>query len=145
PDGVIEEDGMHRLAHGLVAAEREGNIRDAARYMRIRQVLLDAFAGPDEFDGVVVVLLDARRDGKDVRIEDDVFGREPHLLRQELVGAFANLELAIGRIGLSDLVESHDDGRSAVALDLARLFEELLLTFFHADRVDDRLALNALE
>jgi hypothetical protein len=30
----------------------------------------------DEVDGVVVVLLDAGGDGEDVRVEDDVFGRE---------------------------------------------------------------------
>jgi hypothetical protein len=30
----------------------------------------------DEVDAVIVVLFDAGRDGEDVRIEDDVFGRE---------------------------------------------------------------------
>jgi hypothetical protein len=33
-------------------------------------------AGLDEVDGVVVVLLDAGGDGEDVRVEDDVLGRE---------------------------------------------------------------------
>jgi len=38
-DGVIQEHRMHRLAHRLVAAERERQIGDAAGNMRVRQVL----------------------------------------------------------------------------------------------------------
>ncbi len=37
-DRVVEEDRVHRRAHRLVAAEREGEVRDAARDMRVRQV-----------------------------------------------------------------------------------------------------------
>ena len=37
-DGVIEEHRVHRLAHRLVAAEREREVRDAARDVRVRQV-----------------------------------------------------------------------------------------------------------
>ena len=40
----------------------------------------------DEVDAVIVVLLDAGRDREDVRIEDDVLGREADLLGQDLVG-----------------------------------------------------------
>ncbi len=32
-NGVIEEDGVHRLTHRLIAAEGEGEVRDAARDM----------------------------------------------------------------------------------------------------------------
>ena len=38
-DGVVEEHGMHRLAHRLVAAEREGEVRDAAGDVDMRQRL----------------------------------------------------------------------------------------------------------
>ena len=82
-DGVIEEHRVHRLAHGLVAAEREGKVRHAAGDMRVRQVLPDPARRLDEGDAVVVVLLDAGRDREDVRIEDDVFRREADLVRQD--------------------------------------------------------------
>jgi hypothetical protein len=61
---VIEEDGVDRLAHGVVAAEGEGDVGDAAGDQGVREVLLDPAGGLDEVDGVVVVLLDARGDGE---------------------------------------------------------------------------------
>ena len=38
-DGVIEEHRVHRLAHALVAAEGERQVRDAAGDVDVRQVL----------------------------------------------------------------------------------------------------------
>ena len=80
-DGVIQEHRMHRLAHRLVAAERERQVGDAAGDMRVRQVLADPARRLDEIDAVIVVLFEAGRDRKDVRIEDDVFRREVELAR----------------------------------------------------------------
>ena len=80
PDGVVEEHGVDGLAHRVVAAEAEAHVADAARYLGARQVLLDPARGLDEVDRVVVVLLDAGGDGEDVGVEDDVFGREAHLI-----------------------------------------------------------------
>ena len=68
----------------------------------------------DEVDAVIVVLLDAGGDGEDVRVEDDVLGREADLLGQELVGAGADLDLARLGVGLALLVEGHDDDGGAV-------------------------------
>src|SRR3546814_15695173 len=45
----------------------------------------------------------------------------------------------------SDLVERHHDDRGAIGHALARVFEEGLLAFLHADRIDDRLAGDALQ
>ena len=45
-DGVIEEHRMHRLAHALVAAERERQVRHAAGDMHVRQVLRGSSAPP---------------------------------------------------------------------------------------------------
>ena len=41
-DGVVEKRGVHRLAHGLVAAERERDVADAAGGVRERELLLAA-------------------------------------------------------------------------------------------------------
>ena len=87
----------------------------------------------DEVDAVAVVLLDAGRDGEDVRVEDDVLGREADLLGQELVGARADLDLALERVGLALLVEGHDDDGGAVARGTMRAWlEERLLALLHA-------------
>ena len=75
-DRVVQEHRVDRLAHAVVAAERERDVGNAAGDMAMRQRRLDVARRLDEIDGVVVVLLDAGRDREDVRIEDDVFGRK---------------------------------------------------------------------
>jgi hypothetical protein len=83
--------------------------------MRVRQVLRMIARRLDEGDAVVVVLLDAGRDREDVRIEDDVFRREADFLGQQLVGARADLDLALDGVGLALLVERHHDDGGAIA------------------------------
>ena len=144
-DGVIEEHRMHRLAHAIVAAEGEGQVRHAARHMHVRQLGLDAARRVDIGAGIVVMLLDAGRDGEDVGIEDDVFGREADFLGQELIGAPADLELPLGRLGLALFVEGHHHHGSAVAAHFPRVFEKGPLAFLQADRIDHRLALHAFQ
>ena len=144
-DGVVEEHRVHRLTHRLVAAEGERQVRDAARDVHQRHLLLDAPRRLDVGEPVAVVLLDARRDREDVGIEDDVLGREADLLCQELVGALADRDLAIGGVGLPLLVEGHDHDGGAVAQDLLGVLQKGPLALLHADRVDDGLALHALE
>ena len=56
-----------------------------------------------------------------------------------------DLDLALDRVRLPHLVERHHDDAGAVALDPPRLLEELLLALLEADRVDDPLALDALQ
>ena len=99
----------------------------------------------DEVDRVVVVLLDARGDGEDVRVEDDVFGREADLLGEQLERPLADADLVVDFDGLALLVERHhDDGRAVPAAQL-RAAQEFLLAVLEADRVDDRLALQRLQ
>jgi hypothetical protein len=79
-DRVVEEHDVDRLAHRLVAAERERDVRDAAGYVAGGEAALEFARGLDEVDRVVVVLLDAGGDGEDVGVEDDVLRREADLL-----------------------------------------------------------------
>ena len=86
--------------------------------MDVRAARADLAARLDEVDAVVVVLLDPRRDREDIGIEDDVLGRKADA-DQQLVGALADLDLALLGIGLADLVERHDDDRRAISHALA--------------------------
>ncbi len=144
-DGVVQEHRMHRLAHALVATKREGEVRDATRDMDQRHAPADFAGRLDEVDAVVVVLFDARRDGKDVGIEDDVLRREADLFGQDLVGARRNLDLALLGVGLALLVEGHHHHRGAVPAHDPGVMDELFFALLHGDRVDDRLALHALQ
>jgi hypothetical protein len=111
----------------------------------MRQVLPDPARGLDEIHAVVVVFLDAGGDGENVRIKNDVFGRKADFLGQQLVGALADFGLARKGVGLSLFVEGHHDHRGAVALAQLGLAQELGLAFLHGNRVDNALALHALQ
>ena len=144
-DGVIEKRRVHRLADLVVAAEAERDVRDAAAHLRVRQVRLDPARGVDEVDRVVVVLLHAGGDGEDVGIEDDVFGREADLVDQDPVGALADADLVLVGRGLALLVEGHHHHGRAVLQHGRGVLAELLFAFLQRDRVDDALALQALQ
>ena len=143
-DRVVEENRVDRLAHRVVAAERERDVGNAAGNLRMRQVGTYPAAGLDEVDGVVVVFLDAGGDGEDVRVEDDVLGGKSDA-HQQLVGALADLDLAPVGVGLALLVEGHDDHRRAVTPRQPGLLKKLRFSFLHRDRIDDALALDALQ
>ena len=94
---MIEERGVHRLAdrRRCRGSENETLLTPPEVFASGKQ-LLQLADGLDELDGVVVVLLDAGADGQDVRVEDDVRGREADLLGQQLVGPLADRDLAVG-------------------------------------------------
>ncbi len=136
---------MHRLADDVVAAEREAQVRDAARGARARAALLDPRKRLEERPGVVVVLLDARRDREHVRVEDDVLGPEADLADEQVVRPAADRHAPLDLRRLPLLVERHHDHAGAVVADAARVAQELLLPLLERDRVDDPLALDRLQ
>src|SRR5690606_9286527 len=94
-DGVVQKGGMHGFPHGIVAAEGEGDVGNAAADMAMGQVSLYPAGRFDEIDRVIVVLFQARGNGEDVGIENDVFGGEPDLVHQDAVAALADLDAAL--------------------------------------------------
>ncbi len=142
--GVVQENRVHRGPDGFVAPEGEREIRDAARRVGARQVLLDPAHGFDEIDAVAFVFGDTGSDGKHVHVEDDLFGSDAGF-RQEPVGAFADSGLACVGCGLAFFVKGHHDHRGAQVSDLTGFFQETVRPFFQADGVDDALALGVLQ
>ena len=92
---------MHRLAHRVVAAEREREVRHAAGDVRERHFGADDLRRLDKGAAVIVVFFDAGGDGEDVGIEDDVFRRKADLVHQHVIGAAADFDLALRRVGLA--------------------------------------------
>ena len=144
-DRTQQEHRVHCFAHRLVAAERERQVRHTAGDVDVREFVGDLLGGFEEVEAVAVVLFDAGGDGEDVGVDDDVFGREPDLVDQQVICPAGDVDLALDGVGLTDFVEGHHDDRRAVVEAGACLFEELRFAFLHRDRVDDRLALHALQ
>ena len=114
-DRVVQKHGVDGFAHRLVAAEAETHVGHAAADLGTGQVLFDPARRVDEINRVVVVLLDAGGDGKDVRVEDDVLGVEADFIDQDLVGPRADFDLALEGVGLAFFVKRHHHRRRAVA------------------------------
>jgi hypothetical protein len=91
------------------------------------------------------VLLNAGGNGKDVGVKNDVFRRKTHLVDQDAVGTLANLDLARIRVGLAFFVKRHDHRSGTVAAHQCGLALELFHALFHADGVDNALALHAAQ
>ena len=102
-DRVVEERAVHRFAHGVVAAETEADVADAAADFCEREILFDPLCRANEINGVMGVFLHAGANGEHVRIEDDVLRRETDVFCEQVVSALANLDLAFERVGLAAL------------------------------------------
>ena len=73
---------MHGLAHRLIATEGKRDIRHAARNMCAGQFFANARCRFDEVNSVIVMLGYAGRHGENIRVENDIFGREIKFLGQ---------------------------------------------------------------
>ena len=105
---------------------------------------LDPGASLDEVGPVGRVLLDAGRQRKTVRVEDDVpAGNRP--LRSGSDRPARRSPCGAPGCRPARLVERHHHDGGAVACGTAGLADELLLALLHGDRVDDRLALDVLQ
>lgn len=62
-----------------------------------------------------------------------------------MVGAFADFDAALEGVGLPHLVEGHHHDRGTVAADFSGVTEEDVFALFQGNRVDDALALAALQ
>ena len=113
--------------------------------MRAGQFFTNAGCGFDEVHSVIVMLGYAGRHGENIRVENDIFGREIKLPRQQIIGALANFKFARCGICLAVLVKRHHNNSRAIALAQPRLFEKVLSAFFQRNRVDDGLALHAFQ
>ena len=143
--GVVEEHGVDRFAHRVVATEREADVAHATAHTGIRKRRLDLARGLNEVDRVVVVLFDPGGNRKDVGIEDDVLGGEAHAVHQDPVRTRADRELPLDGVGLPLFVERHHDDGGAVAPHERGLTNKLVFAFLQRDRVDNCFALDALE
>ena len=126
-NGVVQERRVHGFADDIVAAERERDVAHAAGNFAAGQFLFDSPRGFDEIQRVAVVLLDAGADGEDVRIENNVAGREADFLGQQFVRPVADGQFVIDFGGLAGFVEGHhDDGRRRSAAPSGHDAETLL-------------------
>ena len=142
---MIQKYGMHRLTNIVVASEGETQITHTTADMSAFQVLMYPFRRTDKVCCIAVVLLHTRCHSEYIGVEDDVERIHAHLHCQQFVGSLGNLNPSLIAGSLSLFVKTHHHHRSPIALHITGMFQELLLTLFQRDGVDDTLTLHALQ
>ena len=100
-NSVIQESRVNRLAHNIVATKGERYVANAAAHQRVRQRGFDLARRLDEIEAVVGVFFDARRDRKNIWIENDVGRVDANFFGQDAVTTFTDLDLAVDRVRLT--------------------------------------------
>ena len=140
---MVQKYGVDCFTHRIIAAEAERHITHSAGHLCARQILLDPARSVDKVHRIVVVLFNARGDGKNVGVENNVFRCEVQLIDQDAVCTFTNLDFSRIGVGLTLFIKRHDNRRCTITLDESGLLFELRQPFFHGDGIYDALALNA--
>ena len=109
PACMIEEYRVHGLADIVVATEREGEVAHPTAHVGSGQVFLDPPHGTYEVCRIRIMLRHTCGHGQHVGVEDDVGGKESHLLDQQAIGTLAHGNATLEGCGLSFLVEGYDD------------------------------------
>ena len=102
-------------------------------------------SGFDEINRVIIVLFDTRRNGENIRIENNIFGREADHFSQHAIGALTNFNLALIGVSLTFFIKGHHNHRCAIAAAEFGLPLKLFFAFFERNRINNRLALNAFQ
>ena len=89
------------------------------------------------------MLFDTCCNSQDIRIEDNIFGRNADLIHQYFIGTPAYFDASFESAGLTLFVECHHHHSSSVIPNFSCMFPESIFTFLHADRIYDSFALQA--
>src|SRR5262245_33531510 len=135
---------MNGLTHPVVPAKRKRNVADAATDICQRKMLFNPSSRFEEVHCIVVMFLDTGCHGEDVRIENNILSRKADAFSEEAIGPLTNLNLAFIGIRLASFIERHHHHSCSIAMHKFGLLEKLGFTFFEADAVDHRLALDLL-
>ena len=136
---------MDRFTNLVLSAERKRNIAQPAGDQHAGALVLDLARSLDEIHSIIVVFRDTCRHGKNIGVENNVLGRKANFLRQDAPGSFADGNPLFQAVCLALLVKCHHDDGRTVTKDGLCLLDEWLPAFFEADRINDPLALQALQ
>src|SRR6218665_2965219 len=104
---VVQKSCMHGFTHTIVPAERKRNIAYTTRNICIRQVFTNPFCCQKKIERIVIVLFHSSSDGKYVRIENNVLRWETHLINQNVIRSFTDINSSLKSISLTSFIKSH--------------------------------------
>ena len=136
---------MHCFSEIIETSEREGQVREAARYVTVRALLLNSLCSLYKLHAIGIMLFHPSGYGEYIQVKYDVLWWKPDLLSEQLVCPLRYRHFLVSVSGLALFVKGHDyDGRP-VPEDSAGFAKEILLALLEGDAVDDTLALGVLQ
>ena len=76
------------------------------------------------------MLFDTGRNSKNIRIENNVFGRKTDLVDQQVVSPFADIDFTLVRVGLPLFIECHHDNGCTITAAQFGVMNEFFFTVF---------------
>ncbi len=141
---TLEKFGMKRLAHRVVAAERERQVAHSPAHSRTGQILLYPPCCTDKVKTVARMFGYSCCHSKYIRIKYYIFSRYTGG-GEQTVSTGTYLAFTLKSVSLTHLVESHNDHSCTHRMDMPRTSHELLLTLFQAYGIYYRLALHEFQ
>ena len=135
-DAVVQEHAVDRRSRR--DADAEADVRDAERGLDAGDLGLDPANPLDRLDRGGLPFIVARGQRERQAVEDQCLVVEPVLVAAELHESLRDLDLTLGGLGHSDLVDRQRDQRGAVRLGDRNDAVELGAPGLEVDRVDDR-------
>ena len=129
-NGMIQEGRMHGLTNRIVAAQGKRQIAHPSADLYQGKLAFNTTRGLDIIHGIIFMFVHAGGHGKNVGVKNDVFRRKTHFIRQNLIGATANIHAALHRIGLPLLVKRHHQYGGAKTQSGACLGDKTFFPFF---------------
>ena len=142
---MVEKSGMHGFTDNIISAEAERQVAYSPGNFGPWAGLFDLPASLDVIHGIVVVLCDTGGYGENIRIENNVFGREPNFFSKNAIGPLTNTYFTRYRIRLAIFVEGHNHDGSAITAYFFCLSQKIIFPFFQGDGINDAFSLNTLQ
>ena len=136
---------MHGFSHMVISTKGKRNIADPATYLSQRHQLLYFLCCFYEVNCIVIVFFNTCCYRKNVGVKNDFLWVVAYLLGQNFISPVANFYFSFFGIGLPFFIKSHNDNGCTIAFTNESLFYKFCLAFFHADAVDNALALHTFQ
>ena len=132
-NAMIQKCTVHRFPHDGIASKAKTDVGHASAHVCTGQMGSNPLCRFKEVEGVSSVLLHACGHGKNIGVENDVGGVKMGFVDQETVGPFTDFDSARVIVGLTLLVECHDNHCGTVSPDGFGLLQKGVLSFLEAN------------
>ena len=136
---------MHSFSHFIVSSKRKRNITHTSTNSCSRKVIFYPFCSFKKIYRIIIVLRNSCCYRKNIWIKNNVLRRKFHLIHQDIIRSFTNLNSSFVVIGLSIFIKSHNYSCGTIHFNFFGLLNKLFFSFFKTNRVYNSFSLNTFK